>query len=440
MSTTFRRHIPQTPKNNNSSSVLQYRGTKPWTGGVQLTSTGLRELDALLTGGGQALHSCILLIKEERFTDLSDILTRYWVAQGLSHGQKIVLVPTNYSCVERDYYGGVSVSELETCFIPSLPKNMHVAKLEKIVSNASGNNVLQSNTIIEEEEEGNSENDHAEENLKIAWQYRRDIQNERRRKSKESSSKNVADFCHSFDLGGCIQDDLYQVFSHDDSILSQERNHDSKASIYIVPINLLNKTMDSISLFRCLIKYLKEVVFSLDTRDKIARILIQDVDPLVFSIALPLLQSSVRSAQLPVCFMCTVRPEQWHAHESSINALTCLKRSCDVVFSVDSFCSYGDPPGEFRDLAGIFSVHKLGGLYLGQLSDKFAPANRYGLKRDRRKLHLQMLHLPPEDFAMGGSSVGSGARRSGGTKAAKKDTTSGCDSATAGSSSSLLDF
>lgn len=42
------------------------------------------------------------------------------------------------------------------------------------------------------------------------------------------------------------------------------------------------------------------------------------------------------------------------------------------------------------------------------------PANRYGMKRDRRKVDIRMLHLPPEDFSKGGSSVGSGVRSGGG--------------------------
>ena len=465
MSTTFRRRIPQqgsinqirassgsevSAANKFSSSVLQYLGTKPWTGGIQLTSTGLRELDSLLTGGGQALHSCILFIKEERFTDLTDILERYWVAQGISHGQKIILVPTDSLCASDErYHGGVSADELKQQFITSLPKNMHQAKLDKAQSTkVQDSNRLNGDTILEEDYENSDNDDTADDDLKIAWQYRRDIQNERRRISsspKVRSSNTISEFCHSFDLAGNIQDTLYQVLPNGKVHTGNDSNTD-KAHIFIFPTDDTENFKDPIRLFGKLMTFLKEVIkCPYLPRDCVARVLLCDVDPIVFSKVIPLLMSRVRATQLPVCFMCTVRPSIWSEDEKSINAIAYLRRSCDIVFSVDSFCSYGDPPGEFRDLAGILEIHKLGGLHLGQISDKFAPANRYGLKRDRRKLHIQMLHLPPEDFAMGGSSVGSGVRSGGGTTTSnnmkKIEQNHTCSSSASGlPSSSVLDF
>ena len=82
------------------------------------------------------------------------------------------------------------------------------------------------------------------------------------------------------------------------------------------------------------------------------------------------------------------------------------------------------PPPEFSDLAGILTIRKLALQSLSHFSDtttnRRPPANRYGMKRDRRKMHIRMLHLPPEDFSAGGSSVGGGAR-SGAGKVKEKD-------------------
>ena len=65
---------------NSSSSMLGLRGTKPWTGGTTLTSSGLRDLDGIL-GGGQPLGTC-LLVEEDRWTQsLALSFVRYWCAE-----------------------------------------------------------------------------------------------------------------------------------------------------------------------------------------------------------------------------------------------------------------------------------------------------------------------------------------------------------------------
>ena len=63
-----------------SQAVFERIGTKPWIGGLTLTSSGLRELDAIL-GGGQPLGTSIM-IEEDRWTqDLALALARYWSAE-----------------------------------------------------------------------------------------------------------------------------------------------------------------------------------------------------------------------------------------------------------------------------------------------------------------------------------------------------------------------
>ena len=62
------------------STILERGGTKPCKGGLTLTSSGLRELDAIM-GGGQPLGTAIL-IEEDRWTqDLASALARYWSAE-----------------------------------------------------------------------------------------------------------------------------------------------------------------------------------------------------------------------------------------------------------------------------------------------------------------------------------------------------------------------
>lgn len=92
MSSSFRRgpksSLITEPARNTTSSILasprfiglERTGTKPWIGGLSLTSSGLRDFDALL-GGGQPLGTAIL-IEEDRWTqDLASALARYWSAE-----------------------------------------------------------------------------------------------------------------------------------------------------------------------------------------------------------------------------------------------------------------------------------------------------------------------------------------------------------------------
>ena len=84
MSASFRRRrVKQGPLNAGSkklTTVLERKGTKPWIGGITLTSTGLRDLDSIV-GGGQPLGTAILL-EEDRWTqDLALAIARYWAAE-----------------------------------------------------------------------------------------------------------------------------------------------------------------------------------------------------------------------------------------------------------------------------------------------------------------------------------------------------------------------
>lgn len=461
MGSTFRRRTTSAGEasNHNNSTVLQYRGTKPWTGGIQLTSSGLRELDAIL-GGGQPLASSILLVNEERFTDLTDCICRYWIAEGVSQRQRVMLLPMRPDvtcdtvCKDNNtYHGGYTATHLRTNFMPSLPMNMHHAKHVKQVkqqNDAAGEGVKESSqfSIIEEEDDDDDEvGAAAEEGLQIAWQYRLDIQNERNRIDSSSSSRKQAKaangpsvYCHSFDLGNSLQDDLYLLKREGEDF---DDDDDNKSVVYIPNMDDQNLTEPHM-IFRHLMKRIRDALLQCRRKDSVLRVLLLDMEPNSYSVVIPLLLTSIRASNLPVCILCSVRTSCWQNHRNNYGnhtaALTQLKRVCDVVLSIDSFVGYGEPPPEFRELVGILNIEKLGGQMLGQFSDRFALANRYGLKRDRRKLHIQMLHLPPEDMAQGGSSVGGGVRSGGGAmsdKAGKGPVKkTGCGT----SASSLLDF
>ena len=78
-----------TERNDNRKSLkLQLKGTKVWTNGCTLVSTGLRQLDSILIAnssgsiGGQPLGTCICLESYDRFwSSLTNCIVRYWCAE-----------------------------------------------------------------------------------------------------------------------------------------------------------------------------------------------------------------------------------------------------------------------------------------------------------------------------------------------------------------------
>jgi len=197
----------------------------------------------------------------------------------------------------------------------------------------------------------------------------------------------------------------------------------------------------------------------------------------VGSIALPLLMIKIRKENMPIIILGTVRPWRFltpittrtntnNTDDPPINkldTLLSLRQSSDLYISCDSFDSLRIPPP--RELSalytGILTVRKCAShTSTVHYTDSVIPskrplADRFGVKRDRRKLTLQLLHLPPEDYGKpttrtmgekgdgGGSSsgrdndnnkVGSATNSS----SSRVGNTGGCSSL--GGTSSSLDF
>jgi hypothetical protein len=79
MSATFRRRVTG-PSDEKRFSILGLKGTKPWTGGITLTSTGLRDLDNIL-GGGLPLGTSIYIQEEHWAQGLGLALVKYWCSE-----------------------------------------------------------------------------------------------------------------------------------------------------------------------------------------------------------------------------------------------------------------------------------------------------------------------------------------------------------------------
>jgi len=269
--------------------------------------------------------------------------------------------------------------------------------------------------------------DRSDAGLTNAWQYKLSVQRERMGQTNLNSQKKRLEregnvFCHSYDLSGRMQDQYTQQFSNNDLIQIADCSPRSSCR---------DSRTAAISLYqRCL----THIEGQLRNRpDQVIRILIPNAPVQTLALALPLLLSIIRSRSLPIVLLLTIRT--WTLPPKHQPSLTSLRRASDAIFLCEGFAATtARPPPEFSDLAGILSIKKLAmhSIGVGHFSDSTTktrpPSNRYGMKRDRRKLHVLMLHLPPEDFSKGGSRVGGGGASSGvGRKDGKKGGNGGKD-------------
>ena len=88
-----------------------------------------------------------------------------------------------------------------------------------------------------------------------------------------------------------------------------------------------------------------------------------------------------------------------------------LATIADTHIRIESFAGASDSvPYEFKAFSGLLAVIRVQSI--GALAP-FRPQNqRYGLKRDRRKLHIEPLHLPPEESRAVGPGSGAVAENS----------------------------
>ncbi|GMI11243.1 hypothetical protein TrVE_jg2966 [Triparma verrucosa] len=393
-----------------------FPGTKSWVNSSTLISTGNRDLDSII-GGGQALQTSILL-EEDRFSDYGQTFGRYWCAEGLSNGHHLIVVDFNDLENEGEGDGDGDNFEAEE-FIGSLPLDANLEKLEKkaeeqkkegTTTNPDTTQLTQLNslTLLEEGDENDDDDDdddYAEEkidtigddHLKVAFRYKTGNSNltPNQASNHNNTPPNSSTYCHSFDLSRKLQ----------------------KTHLHANPPSLLNLS-PSVS-FRDLLSHITSKLDS-SPPNKLIRLLLLRPPFQAASSAVPLLVNYIRRRNLPAAVFVSVQPNSATSSSSptsdphnSTPHLTQLKRSSTIVLRVDSFSGLlTPPPSEYRDYVAIFTITKLSGI--GSYTPRRPIALRWGVKRDRRKMHVKMLNLPPEDYSERGGSVGSAVRGGGG--------------------------
>lgn len=398
--------------------------------------------------------------------------------------------------------GSDATSSGATAATPSPPSSSGLGTLDELAEE-EGEEEAESGT---NEGHGDEEAVLGDDGLKIAWQYRESVQRQRlggigeptradrgtqaassvRKGGGRGNISNKKDdnvFCHSYDLSSKWSDEndarsrsnnreptapkapserakVVPIASHCKVCYSGNASGDNKRR------RSASRTCCGFSYYRQLVGKLRPLLSSADDpagRRKLVRLLLYHADASILSTALPLLLTYVRENELPIITLVVIKPWACHSSSSLNCSLATVRRCSDVVLDVEGFAGRSKetypPPPEFRSLHGLLRVRKMntstggtahgpgGGHFADATSTKRPAATLFGLKRDRRKLSIQLLHIPPEDYARGGGSVGGGGVRSGagrssesagGSTATAQKTVVGC----AGSSgnSSAFDF
>ena len=442
-------------KSKVSPQITSLPGTKPWTNNLTLTSFGLREIDSFLfssggEGGGQPLQTLVMLEEDRLTDDLARALCRYWCVEGVAQGQKVVLAAFQPSIeaslqsfadpthnVMTNATDGSTPEQLQD-FILSLPRNLHFDKQRKLIQSKTTPTNEESNresisAIIEEEDEENEDKvvdelqSKNEEGLVNAWQYRKTVQDKRSGIVSRSTNNTISGsgvYCHSYDLSKRMLDQFSDCSNDQNPLVTNTNIVDCSHPLIGKTTQHLNDAINcqkqGLAFFRCLWKHIQSLLSN--NPNTVIRLFLQRLPIGVGSVAMPLLMAKIRKLNLPVVALATIRPWKWIASPyntcNQIDMLASLRNATDVTLSLDSFASLrAPPPAEFSLLQGILTIRKCAAFTVTHYTDtitwKRPLAERFGVKRDGRKLTVQLLHLPPEEFSKGGSST-SGVRSGGG--------------------------
>lgn len=369
---------------------------------------------------------------------------RYWCGEGVAGGQIVLMGVLIPSCLDDDvcFDDGCTVEEMEM-FKLSLPRNLHLDKFRSRAKEGDagiGESAMREPISIIEEDCENEDMDESqvdvskaqsEEGLVNAWQYRKSIQDARSGMSSVKSNEittagNV--YCHSFDLSRSMWD--------------QYANEESNPLITHVKIvdctcgSSNDCTVQGLQLFKSIWKHIQSVFAN--NSQTVIRLFLRRLPVGPGAVALPLLMAKIRQETLPIVVLATIRPWRFlssnknnSSNNNKLDTLSSLRSTADTIFALDSFSSFQTPPPpEFSLLQGILTVRKCASFTTSHYTDticfKNRPlAERFGIKRDGRKVTVQLLHLPPEEYSKGGSST-DGVRSGGGQTTPQSG---GCSSA-----------
>lgn len=323
--------------------VLSNQGCKPWFNNLGIVSSGHKELDEYI-GGGIALGT-LLNIENDFYTNYGETILSYNIAEGLSHGHNIMVLSTK------------SLEKIDN-LLSRLPYNETVGTI-----------------VSESKSENGNSND-----LKIAWQYAKYIDAEKdkeKTKDKDNFTK-LPRYCCSYNLSKGIQETLLKS----------------------APISRIQITDHN---YERILDTIKDFLNKSTREGKISRVFLPDISDLLYDGGNVVNKGSL-SANLNrlLKFILQIKYLIRGTRSIVVTSTNYIPNSSvfsvclDSNISIESFAGHKQEiPAEFNDYCGFFVIKKL--QQVGVLAPFRPPGSRFGLKRDKRKLYIQPLHLPPEE-------------------------------------------
>jgi len=338
--------------------------------GQLLISTGLHEFDDIL-GGGVAIGS-ILLIEEDNPTNYSQHLLRYFLAEGFALNHEIMLL---------------SPDDPQS-FVQNLPTNLTLMLREEEMELDK----------LEEKESAESQK------LTIAWQYEKYLKPESAPQSNQNTSTSNSSTSSTTFKSGTLKASSTKAFCHSYD-LARPHKSQSLEGKKVHSVNILD--VNTNAMFPELYKKVHSIIqerFRSDVQEKsiqrnILRVGIQSLgSPAWFDSSSPDAEKSLlqflhglRGLLRSSLGMCVITLPT-HLHSSSF--VRRVEQLCDTVVSFVSF-EGKVVPDIFSEYHGQFVVKKLA--RLNSLVTHMPETLNYIFKLGRRKLHIEIPHLGPEE-------------------------------------------
>eukprot|EP00598_Pedospumella_elongata_P001057 CAMPEP_0184978266 /NCGR_PEP_ID=MMETSP1098-20130426/8822_1 /TAXON_ID=89044 /ORGANISM="Spumella elongata, Strain CCAP 955/1" /LENGTH=536 /DNA_ID=CAMNT_0027501385 /DNA_START=18 /DNA_END=1628 /DNA_ORIENTATION=- len=337
-------------------------GVKPWVNtGLGIASSGNKQLDELI-GGGCALGT-LTFVESDSFSNYGETLALYGLAESISHKHAVLLVSEDNIEAER--------------LMAALPYNQTIGR--------AGNVSNEDHAVVPEKADANK--------LTIAWQYGKYIKPKDEPPVPRGSSSEIpaASYCCSYDLSRRLQSSILESATVEMCSAGALAGNNSSTSAE----QALNKITQAVEEF--VAKHHK-------SPKSVSRIVISSLDQILAAVGTNHAHAlnSTAIARFVLQIKHIIRTSRVHVlmyanpGSMSVQTVAKLRQVSDTVLSVESFAGRTHSvPYEFKDFQGFLVVHKL--QQYGSMAPFRPPGTRFGLKRDRRKLHIEPLHLPPEE-------------------------------------------
>lgn len=357
-------------------------GTRVWLNGLLLSSTGCNSIDTLI-GGGVPLNTCIL-IQQDKYTNIHDILLKYYLSDGIAYKHNIINISSH-------------TNEQFDSYLYTLPYN-------NTVNHSENDNIVQSinDLTTTDTADQSSTNTHPPQ-LNNASRYNPYLQANRavdytsnlisQRSVQQRNSTKSTTLCCSYDCNKYVDESSIKA-SHDriTHVSVDDYNQHTGQQMYdgifnrvkqilIDQQSMNNQPNTNNTVTRVAIHSVGDIQWCYNDSNHIQQLLW-----FIYRI-----QSLMR--QCRATCMLTLP-----THLYTADIIKHIQYTCDIVYTINefkqSYSLHTQQTHIFGDYDGVFTINKVSSLHT--LLPTLPHETEYLYKMTRRKLQLDRVSLPPE--------------------------------------------